>query len=103
MAPLAAPPVTTVDAAPHEVNGANTNGGAGRAEATHAVAPVKLAVTAKMVIRRMLPTKTRWEVAPACSIAGWNGQDLMIATIETKVIIPAPIDGVGESIKLVQQ
>ena len=102
-APMVAPPVTTVDVAPHEECGDNTRIGAGHVVLTVVVAPVKLVVAAKMVIRRMLPTKTRWEVTPACSIAGWNGWDLMIATIKTKVIIPAPIDGVGESIKLVQQ
>ena len=92
-----------VDVAPHEENGASMPGGVTRAEATHAAAPVKLAVAANLDIRRMLPTKISKVVTPACSTAGWNGSDLMINTIKTKVIIPAPIDGVGESIKLAQQ
>ena len=94
---------TTVDVEPHVVFGDNMHGGVTRAAPTDVAAPVKHAVVANLVIKRMLPMKINKAVVPVCSNAGWNGWDLMIVTIKTKVIIPAPIEGVGESIKLVQQ
>ena len=92
-----------MDVEPHVALGNNTRIGAGHAVPTDAAAPVKHAVAANLVIKRMLPMKINKAVIPVCSNAGWNGWDLMINTIKTKVIIPAPIEGVGESIKLVQQ